>query len=631
MGKKRLYAIILGFICLILVHPSPNAFPSWKKQHALLRLEDITPGGPYASQQDLGKLRAVFTYLHTAHVPFSVAVIPRAMYSLPDGSRYERGIDDEVPDEETVHLIRLLQAAEKKGALLGMHGYTHQFGTEIRPDGGQDTGVGTEFAVKGAPQTHTAEYAASRMEASLAAFTKAGLTPVFWESPHYHDARVQEDVFRSYMGILYQPDYRSLDSFWDMRVYEDVNTYGRPSLGSVYVPAPLRYISGRYTADNMVEKMKTYKGLGSLFYHPFLEFPYLEPVLGADGKPSIEDGLPLYRYRAGVHTGLHRIVEGAKAQGFTWVSLHDALPFTPAHRLVLQEETDVLRPRITLGDIKGNGTTQVLTWSSGAVTIYADAFRWPRNRPQLPPETWEMPLLSQEDEVIAAFWNEDKRSDLLSYAPATGMVRIWYSSGQGAKLLRHVSQLPPHVQDLQAADGDGDGRLDLLFSRENAVWWVRREGEQFGRPIKLCELPPEARWVAGDWNGDGRVDMLVYRPGTEAAYLYENTGAARMRQLPTRFRLPVGKETQVLAGDSNADGYDDLILYEPLQGVWRVWESDGNGDMRPLSAAYGPWARGKRLAWTADFDGNGTADIASFDRLHQAIDVSLSFRKLKTE
>ncbi|MFT9846181.1 DUF2334 domain-containing protein [Aneurinibacillus sp. REN35] len=637
MTKKRfkirhiwVLAVILGLMCVVLIHLPIYVFSNWEKRHAMLRLEDITPGGIYASRDDIGKLRAVFSYLHTQRVPFAVAVIPRAMYLLPDGTRYEKGIDDAVPDEETQHLIRLLQTAQKKGAVLGMHGYTHQFGAHKRPDGGQDTGIGNEFAVSGAPQTYTADYAAHRMEASLSAFKKAGLTPAFWESPHYHDTWVQEEVFRSYMGILYQPDYRSLHSFWDLHMYETINTYGRHSLGSVYVPAPLRYISEGRTADDIVEKMKTYKGLGSLFYHPFLEFPYLEPVIGVDGKPSIQDGLPLYQYKSGVYTHLHRIVKGAREQGFTWVSLHDVLPFTPAQQIQLQEMSGTIRPRIVMGDIKGTGRTQILTWSSGSITIYADAFDWPRNRPQELPETWHVSRLSTEDHVIAARWNQDERMDILGYTPATGIVQVWYSNGRGVQP-PHITQLPTGAEQLQAGDGDGDGQMDLFFSKADAVWWTRRASDQFIEPIKVCDLPSGARWALGDWNGDRRVDMLVYGIGEHTALLYQNAGATQMRKLPARLSLPIGKETQVLIGDGNADGYDDITIYEPLQGIWRVWESDGDVNMRPLQAYYGPWARGKRLAWSADFDGNGTADIASFDRLQHVVDVSLSFRKSKTQ
>ncbi|MCD9577569.1 DUF2334 domain-containing protein, partial [Flavobacterium soyae] len=107
-------------------------------------------GGDYGSLEGLGKLRAVFDYIASERIPFHVAVIPRRFMLGEDGAWTEMGIDDPDPDEVTAQFARLLRDAQESGGVLGMHGYTHQYGETAREDGGQNSGTGNEFKVKDA-------------------------------------------------------------------------------------------------------------------------------------------------------------------------------------------------------------------------------------------------------------------------------------------------------------------------------------------------------------------------------------------------------------------------------------------------------------------------------------------------
>jgi hypothetical protein len=58
------------------------------------------------------------------------------------------------------------------------------------------------------------------------------------------------------------------------------------------------------------------------------------------------------------------------------------------------------------------------------------------------------------------------------------------------------------------ADYNGDGRVDLAVWRPSTgVWWVHGVvTAQWGKP---GDVP-----VLGDYNGDGRLDLAVWRPST---------------------------------------------------------------------------------------------------------------------
>lgn len=289
---------------------------------ALLRLEDVGPGGSYRTRDDLGRLRAVFEYLFSRQVPFHVALIPRWKNIKPDGTWYEKGIDDPDPDEYVRLFIHLMQSVEQQGTLIGMHGYTHQYGNRKRADDNQDSGTGSEFNVEGVPETATASYALERFGLSLAAFEKAQLYPAFWESPHYNDTKEQEDIFESLISVLYQPD---------VGLHADAGLYVAPT-GTVYIPTPLDYIHETNTVDQVLAKLPHLRQLASLFYHPYLEFSLLEPATNTSGHPLDKNGLPVYRYKKGAPSDLHRLIDGFREQGYQWVSFTDILPFRLPHR-----------------------------------------------------------------------------------------------------------------------------------------------------------------------------------------------------------------------------------------------------------------------------------------------------------
>ncbi|MGW3130413.1 FG-GAP-like repeat-containing protein [Streptomyces sp. NPDC001123] len=131
------------------------------------------------------------------------------------------------------------------------------------------------------------------------------------------------------------------------------------------------------------------------------------------------------------------------------------------------------------------------------------------------------------------------------------------------------------ASDTQTGDFDGDGRLDLaLFRTGNAVGddpvgttvriWTGPVSRQ-GTPAAVSALPDLAvdvrDGVAGDVNGDGRTDLAVTAycgDGNDCSYLYLS-GPSGL----TRVRdIPGG--SAVALGDFDGDGYDDLASGSPF-------------------------------------------------------------------
>ncbi|HEU4965549.1 MAG TPA: DUF2334 domain-containing protein [Bacilli bacterium] len=624
--KKIWLALLLAAAILVPIDTPvhTNAFPNTDRHHALLRLEDISPGASYSSPEGLGRLRAVMEYLEQEQVPYHIALISRAKTLQKDGTWFEKGIDDPQPDEHVRQFITLLQQAERKGAVIGMHGYSHQYGDKQMPGNNQNTGTGFEFDVENEPETATAPYARERISKSLNAFEQAHLTPAFWESPHYHDTREQEEVFRSYVGLLYQPDWHSLRSLRDLNVYEDENTTGRTTLGSVYIPAPLSYVQNAESVTKILDRLPTYRGLAAMFYHPFLEFPFLEPVLDDQGRPVLQDGIPEYRYKADSVSHLHKLVAGFREENYRWMTLYDIVPFSPAHRIELPLGT---KPSdLLLGDVDGDGSDDILTRSGDRIDRYPGTYDWPRNQSQKRPENWLTESFKADDRLLLGDIDGDGRRDLIAYQPNFIHVRWFRSNGYRFEAGRDLLNLPTTSKNLTAADLNGDGADDLLVQQNDQLLAIVQEKGSWRAPQAVMHLPESSDFQTGDLNGDGRTDVLLHRPDKKLLVPFFKDGDITFTPAHiTTYDTP-DENAQVLLRDTNGDGRSDVIINDAHEGLWQIYSSDAQGALTPLDNRFGPWARGDRIAYSADFDGNGNADIAAFDEDEHLLDLALSFR-----
>ncbi|OCT15830.1 hypothetical protein A8709_09380 [Paenibacillus pectinilyticus] len=601
-----------------------NVSPNVDKRHVMIRLEDVGLGGDYNTLEGLGKLRAVMEYVESEHVPFHVAVIPRRMSLQADGVWKEKGIDDPNPDEVVSGFITLLQQAERHGGLLGMHGYRHQYGETYRTDGEQNSGTGSEFNIKGAPETQEISYAAERMKESLAAFARANLHPAFWESPHYQDTREQQGVFRSFVGLMYQPDLYNKSARDDISTYDTINTFGQDSLGSVYIPAPYRYVSDANSVDQMLEKAATDDGLASFYFHPFLEFKHLEPVVGADGNPEQRDGMPVYRYKDG-ETGsyLHKLITGFKKLDYRWSSLYDIVPFTPAHRVTLPPGTKL--PNVLLGDVTGRGHADVVIRQMHRMLVIPGDYATPRNRQQEASQVWLRETFDRDDQLLLIDVNRDGKQDLLAYNAETGNVRVALADKQQFLPVKAIGTLPTGLSSLRALRST-EG-LGLIAKGEKGLVQVRQLSQPLAYTESELSLPDDAELFTAQLQDPTEDDIVCVSQKDQQVSVMYHQGNDRFGNPQVIHGLAMGSGDQLLVGDPNGDGLSDLIAYTAASGEWRVFENKGKNRFEPLDNEFGPWAHGiGRQGAVADFDGNGKTDIASYDEAGHVLDLALSFR-----
>lgn len=210
----------------------------------------------------------------------------------------------------------------------------------------------------------------------------------------------------------------------------------------------------------------------------------------------------------------------------------------------------------------------------------------------------------------------DGRDDIVWYGPWDRPDSMWTGTGTGgsfgtAALDQRGTFLP------LAGDFDGDGDGDIYWyqpgpdpkvadpccnyepnARKDELWL----GGSSGWTKRTLSQPWTAAPSVGDFNGDGRTDILWARPGpaSDAIWFFDANGVPRSQAITVHgYYRPV-------VGDFDGDGIDDIFWYGPgkiADGVW--WFRPDGTYTRTFPVVNGTQYR----PFAGDFDGNGRDDI----------------------
>lgn len=221
--------------------------------------------------------------------------------------------------------------------------------------------------------------------------------------------------------------------------------------------------------------------------------------------------------------------------------------------------------------------------------------------------------------VAIADVNHDGHADILVANEDGRTLTVLLGDGHGHF---HAAPGPPiptgeAPNDIAIGDFNGEGNLDLVIANTGTPYLTVLLGDGKGEfrpsphsPFATISYPHVHGVAAGDFNGDGKLDVVTDSWGHDQILLLAGDGAGNLILPGQLFHTGKRPYERLRSADFNKDGKPDVVTTDMDINAVSILLADGKGGFRdaqgsPFPAGAAPWA-----VAVDDIDKDGNLDLA---------------------
>jgi hypothetical protein len=276
-------------------------------------------------------------------------------------------------------------------------------------------------------------------------------------------------------------------------------------------------------------------------------------------------------------------------------------------------------------DFDGDGRTEATLYDSGINLWFTYNFASKKLN-----EVW----FGQGRQTVPGDYDGDGKTDFAVCSDQKNGDKIWYIIASSTNTKRDVHWGSTGDVPVQG-DYDGDGLTDFaVFRPSENVWHIQRSSDQkvMAHQFGLIKDRP----AQADYDGNGTTDIAVFRQNESMLYWLNTDSETTSNAMNWASELRDGDV--ILPADYDGDKIADFATYAPATGEWLIFESLTNSyrytrfgqgyyetaQVNDPASQIPPSLKYPDLPMPGDYDGDGRADLAVFNRLMLEVHVLAS-------